>query len=94
MDMRVLCISSAHVLAPLSHLTSLKNHKVKNKTIKNFMTVTAEHQSTHGEGPPISGPVQTEGPWPWPCVRFIGSTNVHAKSILHVQTSSVLNGSV
>lgn len=57
-DTRVLCISSAPVLAPRSHLTSLKNHKVKNKTIKTSMTVRAEHQSTHREGPPVSGPVQ------------------------------------
>ena len=88
MDTRVLCISSALVLAPLSQLTSLKNHKVKNKTIKTSMTARAQGR------PPSFRACTGCGPWLWLCVPLIGSTNVPAKSILHVPTSLVLNGNV
>lgn len=43
MDMQTACISSAHEHAPLSQWTSLKIYKLKDKIIKNFKMVTAEH---------------------------------------------------
>ena len=41
-------ISLVYVPVPLSHRTSLNKHGCKEKIIKNFKTVRAEHEAKHG----------------------------------------------
>lgn len=44
----VVCFSSAHEHAPLSHQTWSAKHKIKDKIIKNFKRATAEHSTKQG----------------------------------------------
>lgn len=44
----VVCISSAHEHAPLSHQTSSAEHDIKDKIIENFRRATTEHSTKQG----------------------------------------------
>lgn len=48
MDMLISGISLVYVPVPLSHRTSPNKHKFKEKIIKNFKTVRAEHEAKQG----------------------------------------------